>query len=62
MKYNFQILNKTLGLSLQDIERIEKIRLKLINKRTRKKPNHMEKKSRVIDDKNIYFFHYLFAK
>lgn len=35
-RYNFQILNGTLGLNAAEIERIEAIRLKLVNKRTRK--------------------------
>lgn len=35
-RYNFQILNGTLGLNAEEIENIEKIRLKLVNKRTRK--------------------------
>jgi len=36
-EYNFHILNSSLGLNSRDIERIEQIRLKLINKRIRKK-------------------------
>lgn len=35
-RYNFQILNGALDLDAEEIERIEAIRLKLINKRTRK--------------------------
>lgn len=35
-KYNFQILNGSLGLNVEEIEKIEIIRLKLVNKRTRK--------------------------
>lgn len=35
-KYNFHILNQSLGLNVEEIERIESIRLKLVNKRTRK--------------------------
>lgn len=35
-KYNYQILNGTLGLTIEEIDRIEKIRQKLINKRHRK--------------------------
>lgn len=35
-KYNYQILNSTLGLNLDDISKIESIRKKLINKRHRK--------------------------
>ena len=34
--YNYQILNRTLGLTIVEIERIELIRQKLINKRHRK--------------------------
>src|SRR5690606_8037961 len=32
-RYNFQILNSSLGLNIEEIERIEYIRIKLINKR-----------------------------
>jgi adenine-specific DNA-methyltransferase len=35
-KYNYQILNGTLGLTVQEIDKIENIRQKLINKRHRK--------------------------
>lgn len=35
-RYNFQILNQSLGLSIEEIDRIENIRLKLVSKRTRK--------------------------
>lgn len=35
-KYNYQILNTTLGLSINEINRVEAIRQKLINKRHRK--------------------------
>ncbi|WP_411897485.1 Eco57I restriction-modification methylase domain-containing protein [Elizabethkingia occulta] len=35
-KYNYSILNRVLGLSNEEITRIESIRVKLLNKRTRK--------------------------
>ncbi len=35
-KYNYQILNGTLGLTVEEIDKIENIRQKLINKRHRK--------------------------
>ena len=34
-KYNYEILNSTLGISKEDTQKVEKIRLKLINKRFR---------------------------
>jgi adenine-specific DNA-methyltransferase len=34
-KYNFEILNSTLGISKEDAQKVENIRLKLINKRFR---------------------------
>jgi adenine-specific DNA-methyltransferase len=36
---DFNILNTTLGLNKNEIEKIERIRLKLLNKRTRRKAN-----------------------
>tara|TARA_R110002096_G_scaffold274893_1_gene468614 strand:- start:388 stop:714 length:327 start_codon:yes stop_codon:yes gene_type:complete len=34
-KYNYEILNSTLGISKEDAQKVENIRLKLINKRFR---------------------------
>lgn len=39
VKNDFSILNKSLGLNISEIKKIETIRLKLLNKRTRKKAN-----------------------
>ena len=36
LKYNYQILNNSLNLNLEEINKIESIRMKLVNKRRRK--------------------------
>ena len=36
LKYNYQILNNSLNLNLEEINKIESIRMKLVNKRHRK--------------------------